>query len=155
MGITNNIRYYYTFYIYNTELLLLLQINNKTMDGLKSIRDALAILNEPSDLLTITTLKWGSGLMDYKKTTHATTQTETFLREGIMRYSPKHDTSPAFKWSRRTNNKINRNSSPVTFEQERDDAIAELDSVIESYHPRIHRRTKTIEKNGGTWPKAR
>lgn len=56
------------------------------MDGLKSSRDAMAILNQPSDLLTITTLKWGSGLIDYKKTTHAATQTESLLREGMLLY---------------------------------------------------------------------
>lgn len=61
-----------------------------------------------------------------------------------------------------------RNSSPnaltlsTNFDQEQD-AIAELDSVIESYHTNIstvHKRSKrrvkeSSEKNGGTWPKAR
>lgn len=66
-----------------------------------------------------------------------------------------------------------RNSSPnaltlsSSFEQEQD-AIAELDSVIDSYHGltsantnTVHKRSKrrgketAIEKNGGTWPKAR
>ncbi|XP_014609280.1 PREDICTED: disks large homolog 5 isoform X4 [Polistes canadensis] len=55
------------------------------------------------------------------------------------------------------------NSSPNTFEQEQD-AIAELDSVIESYHKKTNngvlkrskrRGTEKMEKNGGTWPKAR
>ncbi|KAF7405653.1 hypothetical protein HZH68_005022 [Vespula germanica] len=55
------------------------------------------------------------------------------------------------------------NSSPNTFEQEQD-AIAELDSVIESYHKKTtngvlkrskRRGTEKMEKNGGTWPKAR
>ncbi|KAK0179355.1 hypothetical protein PV327_005113 [Microctonus hyperodae] len=59
--------------------------------------------------------------------------------------------------------KRHRNSSPNTFEQEQD-AIAELDSVIESYHKKANngvlkrskrRGTEKIEKNGGTWPKAR
>ncbi|XP_070522661.1 disks large homolog 5 isoform X5 [Cardiocondyla obscurior] len=62
--------------------------------------------------------------------------------------------------------KGHRNSSPNTFEQEQD-AIAELDSVIESYHKKAsnsnngvlkrskRRGTEKIEKNGGTWPKAR
>lgn len=65
------------------------------------------------------------------------------------------------KWSRdhSGDKKKNRNSSPVTFEQERDDAIAELDSVIDSYHSRgggtVRRRPKHHDKNGGTWPKAR
>ncbi|XP_020294880.1 disks large homolog 5-like isoform X3 [Pseudomyrmex gracilis] len=64
--------------------------------------------------------------------------------------------------------KGHRNSSPNTFEQEQD-AIAELDSVIDSvsYHKKpsnsnngVAKRSKRrgsekIEKNGGTWPKAR
>lgn len=58
--------------------------------------------------------------------------------------------------------KRHRNSSPTTFEQEQDDALAELDSVIESYHgkPGVLKRSrrrgmKESERNGGTWPKAR
>ncbi|XP_072743458.1 disks large homolog 5 isoform X5 [Anoplolepis gracilipes] len=62
--------------------------------------------------------------------------------------------------------KSHRNSSPNTFEQEQD-AIAELDSVIDSYHKKAsnsnngvlkrskRRNTEKVEKNGGTWPKAR
>ncbi|XP_008557807.1 disks large homolog 5 isoform X3 [Microplitis demolitor] len=59
--------------------------------------------------------------------------------------------------------KRHRNSSPNTFEQEQD-AIAELDSVIESHYKKTNngvfkrskrRGTEKIEKNGGTWPKAR
>lgn len=36
---------------------LLLQINSRTMDGLKSAREAAGILEEPTEVLTITTLK--------------------------------------------------------------------------------------------------
>ena len=58
--------------------------------------------------------------------------------------------------------KTHANSSPNTFEQEQN-ALAELDSVIDSYKKpyngvlkRSKRRgTEKIEKNGGTWPKAR
>lgn len=59
--------------------------------------------------------------------------------------------------------KGHRNSSPNTYEQEQD-AIAELDSVIDSYHKKANngvlkrskrRGTEKDEKNGGTWPKAR
>ncbi|XP_066588416.1 disks large homolog 5 isoform X4 [Prorops nasuta] len=59
--------------------------------------------------------------------------------------------------------KRHRNSSPNTFEQEQD-AIAELDSVIESYHKKTNngvlkrskrRGTEKMEKNGDTWPKVR
>lgn len=59
--------------------------------------------------------------------------------------------------------KSHRNSSPNTYEQEQD-AIAELDSVIESYHKKANngvlkrskrRGVEKEEKNGGTWPKAR
>jgi hypothetical protein len=50
-----------------------------------------------------------------------------------------------------------------TFKREQDDAIAELDNVIESCGrkqngsnlKRSKRREKEIEKNGGTWPKCR
>ncbi|XP_063244378.1 disks large homolog 5 isoform X2 [Bacillus rossius redtenbacheri] len=34
-----------------------ISVNNRTMDGLKDARDAMAVLNEPADVLTITTLK--------------------------------------------------------------------------------------------------
>ncbi|XP_032665281.1 disks large homolog 5 isoform X4 [Odontomachus brunneus] len=59
--------------------------------------------------------------------------------------------------------KSHRNSSPNTYEQEQD-AIAELDSVIDSYHKKANngvlkrskrRGAEKDEKNGGTWPKAR
>ncbi|XP_036145401.1 disks large homolog 5 isoform X2 [Monomorium pharaonis] len=62
--------------------------------------------------------------------------------------------------------KSHRNSSPNTYEQEQD-AIAELDSVIDSYHKKAsnsnngvlkrskRRGAEKMEKNGGTWPKAR
>lgn len=59
--------------------------------------------------------------------------------------------------------KSHRNSSPNTYEQEQD-AIAELDSVIDSYHKKTNngvlkrskrRGAEKEEKNGGTWPKAR
>lgn len=59
--------------------------------------------------------------------------------------------------------KSHRNSSPNTYEQEQD-AIAELDSVIDSYHKKTNngvlkrskrRGAEKDEKNGGTWPKAR
>lgn len=142
-----------------------LQINNKTMDGLKSCREAMGILNEQSGVLTVTTLKSSSCVhgcsTESKKLCNACTQTE---RESLTRFSAAEQT-PVYpprvaKWSttRHAPNeetKRHRNSSPVTFEQERDDAIAELDSVIESYHPRTQRRNKQLEKNGGTWPKTR
>lgn len=79
-----------------------------------------------------------------------------------MKYFSESSVSGS-KWSRQRQipleeKKRNRNSSPLTFEQERDDAIAELDSVIDSVTD--HQRTGTIrkrikDKNGGTWPKAR
>lgn len=58
--------------------------------------------------------------------------------------------------------KIHRTASPNT-EQEKD-ALATLDSVIESYHKKGNngvlkrskrRGTEKADKNGGTWPKAR
>ncbi|XP_069696680.1 disks large homolog 5 isoform X2 [Periplaneta americana] len=211
-----------------------LSINNKPMDGLKSAREAMAIMDEPCDVLTITTLKGStspinsnssgqiitseeerscysnssSTLKPPKKTNqrmvNSCSQTDEERLLGVSSHSAAEEfmdkryvTSAVYKvnkssmekqsnsgaWDmirekfeivrgrrhskeRNRDNtdekKHNRNSSPNTFEQERDDAIAELDSVIE-YHrktsgsglKRSRRRGKELEKNGGTWPKAR
>ncbi|PSN54915.1 hypothetical protein C0J52_01656 [Blattella germanica] len=223
-----------------------LSINNKPMDGLKSAREAMAIMDEPCDILTITTLKGSTSPVNSnssgqiltseedrgfissssnsskpaKKTNqrmvnscsqteeerllsvnnHGTTEeymsdkrylTSAFgvNERGVYKVnkSPmeKHSNSGAwdmirgkieFFGGRRLSKERNRdsaddkkhhrNSSPNNFERERDDAIAELDSVIDSISPIDHRKTsgsglkrrrrgKELEKNGGTWPKAR
>ncbi|XP_065226709.1 disks large homolog 5 isoform X2 [Planococcus citri] len=185
-----------------------LSVNNKPMDGLKSAQEAMAILNQPADVLIITTLKsthcssncgGGSNRDVYKKYTNSSTQTQTEQRPNfIMRYDNRQSypvsskvetgkqTSNMGKWDTvnrakdlvrerrflKFDKKQNRNSSPITaFDQERDDALAELDSVLESHTDRNNRSTpqqqpppqvqrkpqknKELEKNGGTWPKAR
>lgn len=150
-----------------------ISINNKSVDGLMSSREAMSILNEPNDVLVIQTLKSSSNSVAYSgKQLNAGTQTQ--LSDPVQA-SPVYRPSPVSnltsestsgtsdthsKWIRDSDDKKkNRNSSPVTFEQERDDAIAELDSVIDSYHNRgggtVRRRPKHHDKNGGTWPKAR
>lgn len=212
------------------------------MDGLKSSREAMAIMDEACDILTITTLKGSvsptssnssgqivtseeergcftssnSASKTVKKTSQrmvnscSQTDDERLLRMNshgaTEEFVDKRYMSSAFGVNERAVYKVSksavdkqtnsgawemirekidivrgrrhskernrestdekkhhRNSSPNSFEQERDDAIAELDSVIESYHgktsgsvlKRSRRRGKELEKNGGTWPKAR
>lgn len=198
------------------------------MDGLKSAQEAMAILNQPADVLIITTLKsthcssncgGGSNRDVYKKYTNSSTQTQTEQRPNFIMYDFNYiykypfitglklfslyrrydnrqsypvsskaetgkQTSNMGKWDTvnrakdfvrerrflKLDKKQNRNSSPITFDQERDDALAELDSVLESHTDRNNRSTpqqqqpqvqrkaqknKELEKNGGTWPKAR
>lgn len=151
-----------------------ISINNKSVEGLMSSREAMSILNEPNDVLVIQTLKCSSNSVAYTgKQSNAATQTQTPEMQSpppVYRPNPlsnlPSESSGAngdSKWVREVREseekKRNRNSSPVTFEQERDDAIAELDSVIDSYHSRgggtVRRRPKYHDKNGGTWPKAR
>ncbi|KAL0275028.1 UNVERIFIED_CONTAM: hypothetical protein PYX00_003016 [Menopon gallinae] len=61
------------------------------------------------------------------------------------------------KTSKREEKKVRNISPPVdAFEREQDDAIAELDSVIDTYHPKQSKpKEKGLEQNGGTWPKVR
>ncbi|XP_014262219.1 disks large homolog 5 isoform X2 [Cimex lectularius] len=137
-------------------------INNKTVEGMTSTREAMNLLNEANDILLITTLKSSTSSVSCKQSSMST-QTESEMVKPVPQVrspnsSMSQDTSRS-KWSRDTEDKKrNRNSSPVTFEQERDDAIAELDNVIESYHSTrgtVRRRPKSShDKNGGTWPKA-
>ncbi|KAI5755793.1 hypothetical protein M8J77_019736 [Diaphorina citri] len=173
-----------------------LSINNRTVDGLSSAREGMALLSDSPDVLTITTLKPTSlgehSPRVHRKSVNSSTQTmPLYVRYGdqpapdsyqVPKTSTKsHDPakpSPSSsggggKWDslrekmqgvRRRGGgeegkRSNRNSSPpVTFEQEQVDAIAELDSVIDSYHTKHagrHKRGKELDKNGGTWPKAR
>ncbi|XP_034934534.1 disks large homolog 5 isoform X2 [Chelonus insularis] len=195
-----------------------LNINSKPMDGISSVHEAMAILNDTSiDVITITTLK-GLALpsvlsleaidtgfaSDKQKMVNNCSQTEQermMLKATSDDYERRYIASNfgdriIYKVSKSVSNekpsgisnawenirekidivrgrrhskdrddkkKRHRNSSPNTFEQEQD-AIAELDSVIESYHKKTNngvlkrskrRGTEKIEKNGGTWPKAR
>ncbi|XP_046989879.1 disks large homolog 5 [Schistocerca americana] len=221
-----------------------LSINNKTMDGFKSALEAMAILDEPTDIITITTLKALSSVncshscghmlsieeergyfgssnsssralkespSNAQKMVNRCCQTEgeklyvtnpsqgedfvsdrryintTFGigEKAVYKVTPspveKGGNSRAWDMVRETidmvrgrkhakdrnhdlpdEKKHRQNQSPNTFEREQDDALAELDSVIESYHgkpvtlKRSRRRAgKDAERNGGTWPKAR
>ena len=211
-----------------------LQINNKPMDGLKSTREAMAIMDEPCNLLTLTTLKGSmspvnsnssgqivtseddraclssSNSKPVKKISqrmvNSCSQTdedrllgvssrEEFLSDkkyfgvnerGVYKINKSAQSNSGgwnmikekldFGRGRRHSKersrenaeekKHHRNSSPNNLDQEKDDAIAELDSVIDSISPIDHRKTsgsglkrrrkgKDLEKNGGTWPKTR
>uniref|UniRef100_A0A8D8WDJ1 Disks large homolog 5 n=1 Tax=Cacopsylla melanoneura TaxID=428564 RepID=A0A8D8WDJ1_9HEMI len=192
-----------------------LSINNRTVDGLSSAREGMALLNDSPDVLTITTLK-PNGLGDvsprvHRKSVNSSTQTmPLYVRysaptgsdsyqvpktssslssssgvssgSGVAKSSSSSQHPPdsvakpgggGGKWDslrekmagvrRRVgveDKRSNRTSSPpeTGFEQEQVDAIAELDSVIDSYHSKHggrHKRGKELDKNGGTWPKAR
>ncbi|XP_078032604.1 MAGUK family member discs large 5 isoform X3 [Augochlora pura] len=190
-----------------------LNINSKTMEGINSSHEAMAILNDTStDVLTITTLKGiplpsatssetmtidGSFSAEKQKMVNSCSQTEqermmmkTASDDYDRRYlaanfgdrsvykvsksvSSEKPSGISNAWDnirekidivrgrkhskdREEKKKRHRNSSPNTFEQEQD-AIAELDSVIESYHKKANngvlkrskrRGTEKIEKNG-------
>jgi len=108
---------------------------------------AMSILHEPGDVLTITTLKstycagnCGSGPNRdiYKKYTNSTTQTD---KSSYSRYQEPYQ-KPQYIQSRRVMldvpEKPHRNPSPVNnsiSEIDHEDAIAELDSVIDAFRP--------------------
>lgn len=199
----------------------ILSINNKAMDGIKSAREAMAILDEARDIITITTLKNGNGGQNgsseedrgfgssrnsnslskdhhehhFRKVVDNASQTEdvNFGSSSTDEFLPdrlylnnsfdqgnKTKTTSRLKgnansvtWNtirekfhnvttskslKREEKKHARNVSPPGdgFEREQDDAIAELDSVIDTYHSKqSKRKEKGIEQNGGTWPKVR
>ncbi|KAJ9592918.1 hypothetical protein L9F63_015423, partial [Diploptera punctata] len=192
-----------------------LSINNKPMDGLKNTQEAMAIMDEPCDLLTLTTLKGSMSPVNSNSSGQIVTSEEDrdrrmvnscsqtdedrlLSREEFLpdkRYfgvneravykvnkSPqsnsgawnmireKFDIGRARRHSKERSRenaedkKHHRNSSPNNLDQEKDDALAQLDSVIDSISPIDHRKTsgfkrrkrgKDLEKNGGTWPKTR
>ncbi|KAK6628405.1 hypothetical protein RUM43_002217 [Polyplax serrata] len=200
----------------------ILSINNKTMDGMKSAREAMSILDEARDTITITTLKNGGGGQQngsteddrgfgssrnssspskdhsenhFKKVVDSTSQTEdmcfeststddfisnrlTYMNSSEQGSKQKSNTrskttANSVTWNtirekfhnvttpknlKRNDKKHTRNVSPAGdgFEREQDDAIAELDSVIDTYHTKQNKRKeKGLEQNGGTWPKVR
>lgn len=202
-------------------LFIILQINDKTMDGLKNCHEAMSLLNDDRTDITITVLKSMSGSqpctpdnsenINYMNTHHQrkvnswsqTDDPKSFTDDFIeKRYlTPSYSHGQCYKVSkasqeknvgtwgvptfltdfvrgrkhskdrnRSEEKKKYRNSSPnaltlsSSFDQEQD-AIAELDSVIEYHNNNIStvfkrpkRRGKEgsiQEKNGGTWPKAR
>uniref|UniRef100_A0A0A9XJ47 PDZ domain-containing protein n=1 Tax=Lygus hesperus TaxID=30085 RepID=A0A0A9XJ47_LYGHE len=139
-------------------------INNKTVEGVMSAREAMALLNETADVLHIMTLKSFASPVIVSRQSAATQTLFPSPREVL---SSSEDNEPELpppppksrnKWRDSSEEKKrNRNSSPLTFEQETDDALAELDSVIDTYHAKgtVRRRPKHSDRNGGTWPKAR
>lgn len=199
----------------------ILSINNKTMDGLKSAREAMCMLDEAGDVITITTFKSlnggqnGSGEHDrgfdsnsrnssspakdhsegrHFKMVNSSSQTEErgfgssqgeefvvdqlYLNSNFEQSNKSKSNNRAKsggstgtwntimekfhnvtgpKSSKREEKKVRNISPPVdAFEREQDDAIAELDSVIDTYHPKQSKpKEKGMEQNGGTWPKVR
>lgn len=105
------------------------------------------LLHEPGDVLTITTMKstycagnCGSGPNRdmYKKYTNSSSQTD---KSSYSRYSDTYQ-KPQYNTSRRVMldvpEKPLRNPSPVNnviSERDQEDAIAELDSVIDAFRP--------------------
>ncbi|CAI6359819.1 unnamed protein product [Macrosiphum euphorbiae] len=155
-----------------------LSINNTTVDNIKHSREAMLLLYEPGDVLTITTMKstycagnCGSGPNRdiYKKYTNSATQTDK------SSYSIHQESyqKPQYIQSRRMRinapEKPHRNPLPVnnsTSEQDQEDGISELDPVIDAFrlhpppptttkYPSQHRTSKELDKISGTWPKAR
>ncbi|XP_060859281.1 disks large homolog 5-like [Metopolophium dirhodum] len=155
-----------------------LSINNTTVDHIKHSREAMLLLHEPGDVLTITTMKstycagncgYGPNRSTYKKYTNSATQTNT------SKYSiyQKSYQKPQYVQSRGVMvdvlEKPHKNPSPIKnsiSEKDQEDAIAELDSVIDAFRPHPapltntkypchHRKSKELDKIGGTWPKAR
>ncbi|XP_065342347.1 disks large homolog 5 isoform X2 [Cloeon dipterum] len=219
-----------------------LSINSKTMDGVKSVSEAMMILAEPADVLTITTLKGmhsPSAPLSSSSSGHITNEDSASYTASpgsnrevgrhrmvnscsqteeveIRRYLTGHTTmeeslsdqakniSSAFgeravykvsdkpasslngkAWdmldmvgklvgvgarrnSKERNEKKRLSHVPASYERDKEDALAELDQVIDSeldndpYRggktavvKRSKRREKELEKNRGTWPKCR
>jgi len=122
------------------------QINNTTVDTINNSREAMLLLHQPGDMLTITTMKStycagscsGPNRDIYKKYTNSTTQTE---KSSYSRYQDSYQ-KVQYVQSRRVildvPEKPHRNSSPNTnsiSERDQEDAIAELDSVIDAFRP--------------------
>ncbi|XP_060523057.1 disks large homolog 5 [Cylas formicarius] len=162
----------------------ILRINDKSMDDIESTREAMKILNDDSsDVINITTLK-----MSYpecpnvftpvrrNKKENRSSQTEDWMSHGDYKYSGHEKNSSAWlkeklelmrgPWRHsKEDKKKYRNSSPNPIDFGHEQAIAELDSVLDSYHhgtmkrvegaKRHLTRPKEEKNNGGTWPKAR
>ncbi|XP_044760440.1 disks large homolog 5 isoform X2 [Coccinella septempunctata] len=167
-----------------------LKINEKSIEELGGIHEAMRALNCDSlDIITVTVLKTGivynnpnvfMPVRRYKKENRSS-QTDEGLYD--HRRYPNNSSMSEYKnnssaWIKdkldtvlrgrhrhfKDEKKKYRNSSPHPSDnQEHEEAIAELDMVIDSYHGTAkkpnHRRysaaAKEECKNGGTWPKAR
>ncbi|XP_066137661.1 disks large homolog 5 isoform X5 [Euwallacea fornicatus] len=163
-----------------------LRINDKSMDDIESVREAMQVLNDEStDVINITTLK-----MSYpecpnvftpvrrNKKENRSSQTEDWLSQSDYKYGNQEKNSGAWlkekfdlmrgPWRHsKEDKKKHRNSSPNPIDFGHEQVIAELDSVLDSYHhtdtikrssvvaKRHLSSTKEEKNNGGTWPKAR
>ncbi|KAL4154064.1 hypothetical protein QTP88_001897 [Uroleucon formosanum] len=155
-----------------------LSINNTTVDNIKHSREAMLLLYKFGDVLTITTMKLtycagncGSGPNRdiYKKYTNSATQTNTSSYSIYQKSYKKLQYIQSRRVIVDIPKKPQRNPLPVNTsisEQDQEDAIAELDSVIDTFRPNPappnttkypcrHRKSKELDKIGGTWPIAR
>ncbi|XP_029347232.1 disks large homolog 5-like [Acyrthosiphon pisum] len=155
-----------------------LSINNITLDNVKDSREAMLLLYELGDILTITTIKstYCAGNCGsrpnrdiYKKYINSTTQTDK--SSNSIHQEPYQ--KPQYVQSRRMRTNVpekpHRNPLSVnnsTSERDQEDGIAELDPVIDAFrphplpptttkYPSQHRKSKELDKISGTWPKAR
>ncbi|ERL84448.1 disks large homolog 5 [Dendroctonus ponderosae] len=163
-----------------------IRINDKLMDDIEGVREAMQVLNDEStDVINITTLKMSypecpnvfTPVRRNKKETRSS-QTEDWLRQNEYKYGNQERNSSAWlkeklelvrgPWRHsKEDKKKHRNSSPNPIDFGHEQAIAELDSVLDSYHhSNTIKRTSAVAKrhlsqpkeeknNGGTWPKAR
>ncbi|XP_072384932.1 disks large homolog 5 isoform X2 [Diabrotica undecimpunctata] len=157
-----------------------LRINDKSMDDIESAHEAMQILNSDSgDVINITTLKMSypecpnvfTPVRRHKKENRSS-QTEDWM---LQDYKEKNNSGAWLKekldmmrgpWRHsKEDKKKYRNSSPNPIDYGHEQAIAELDLVLDSYHHGTVKRsaitkkhfpqTKEEKNNGGTWPKAR
>ncbi|KAJ3662868.1 hypothetical protein Zmor_007188 [Zophobas morio] len=157
----------------------ILRINDKSMDEIDSIDEAMRVLNDDSiDVITVTALK-----ISHPECPNVFIPVRRHKRENRSSQTDEHDyltvqheKTNGGAWfkekidlmrGRRHNEKkkYHRNSSPNPLEiADPEQAIAELDLVLDSYRGNTNMNTtkkskkissKEQEKNGGTWPKAR
>ncbi|XP_074038201.1 MAGUK family member discs large 5 isoform X1 [Leptinotarsa decemlineata] len=161
-----------------------LRINDKSMDDVESAHEAMQALNiDSGDVINITTLKMSypecpnvfTPVRRHKKQTRCS-QTEDWLIADYKYGNQEKNNGGAWlkekldmmrgPWRHSKDDKKKyRNSSPNPIDYGHEQAIAELDLVLESYHhgtvkrsggaKRHQSQTKEEKNNGGTWPKAR
>ncbi|KAJ8967605.1 hypothetical protein NQ314_002723 [Rhamnusium bicolor] len=161
-----------------------LRINDKSMDDIESSHEAMQVLNDDStDVINITTLKMSypecpnvfTPVRRHKKENRSS-QTEDWLSQEYKYNNQEKNNGGAWlkekldmmrgPWRHsKEDKKKYRNSSPNPIDFGHEQAIAELDLVIDSYHHGTIKRSgggkrhstqmKEEKNNGGTWPKAR
>ncbi|XP_044252659.1 disks large homolog 5 [Tribolium madens] len=158
----------------------ILRINEKSMDDIESIHEAMRVLNDDSvDVITVTALKIShpecpnvfTPVRRHKRENRSSqTDEHDYLsnqqekNNGGAWFKEKIDLMRGRRHTKDNDKKKYRNSSPSPLElADPEQAIAELDLVLDSYRgnanvgtvKRTKRGTKEQEKNGGTWPKAK